>query len=180
MRDSDPAHHGTNVSGIVAAVAPGANLSVYNVFEETPDGLLADDTVILQALNDIVANASARNIRSVNMSLGTDELQTSECTESVYTSVFLTLRAMGVVPVVSSGNGAFQSGSFQSGVGAPACAPGAVRVGAVYPQNGETRSWGNPPCTDTDPQTDDVACFSQSSPILSLLAPGASRPLGSP
>lgn len=172
--DVDSDMHGTNVSGIVATVAPEAELSVYNVFSVDPysDSLGAMDDDIFSALDDVAQHAADLNIRAVNMSLGTDEYYTSECSDSDYSSAFGSLRALGVLPVVAAGNSAYGEDGFTSGVAAPACATGAVRVGAVYAQDSDTGSWGSPGCTDTSPGPDTIACFSQTGPLLSLLAPG--------
>lgn len=174
--DVDPEHHGTNVTGVVAAVAPEATLAVYNVFSgDAGTGELgAWDTDVLAALDDVAAQAAAHNTRAVNLSLGSADARTSECADSVYAAVFSGLRAQGVLPVVSAGNAALDwTGRFRSGVSEPACAPGALRVGAVYPRASSTRSWGWwPTCTDRSPRPDTIPCFSQTGRLLGLLAPG--------
>jgi len=83
--------------------------------------------------------------------------------------------AAGIQPVVASGNTAFFNGSFDDGIADPACVPAAVSVGAVYDASFGGLTWGNPPfqCTDSSSAPDQVTCFSQTAPILSLLAPGA-------
>ena len=52
----------------------------------------------------------------------------------------------------------------------PACIDGVVSVGAVYHTNLTSASLLG--CTDTPAETDRVACFSSSSYLLDLLAPG--------
>ncbi|MCW2641263.1 MAG: hypothetical protein JWP76_3569 [Dactylosporangium sp.] len=175
LRDSDTdGHHGTNVSGIIAETAPGAHLAVYGVFGNNPvtGTYEAADGDILAALNAITRDGPAANIRAVNLSLGVGgTYHTSECTDSIYSTAFLNLRALGIVPVVSAGNSAEDANVFNSGVAEPACASGAVRVGAVYHSNSGDHSWRSG-CTDTNPTVDHIACFSQTGPLLSLLAPG--------
>jgi len=180
--DPDVDHHGTNVSGIVAEVAPAAKLDVYRVFKivncDTGE-VRANDSDIITALNSVAINAAAHNTRSVNLSLGNGGYHNSECGGSTYSAAFMSLRALGVIPVVAAGNAAFQSGTFHAGGGIadPACASGALSVGAVYSANlpgswpGDGLVWQGG-CSDTDPRVDTIACFSQTSQILGLLAPG--------
>src|SRR3990172_7738557 len=119
--------HGTNVSGIVAGVAPGADLLVYDVF----DGNAALDSDIVQAINSAISNQATFNVRAMNLSLGTpNDFQTSLCCEpsNPYVSAFANARAVGITPVVASGNDASAIGNYKDGIGAPACTPGAVSV----------------------------------------------------
>jgi hypothetical protein len=166
------------VAAIALGVAPGSKVLSLDVF----DGEFAWDTDIIQALNWVVQNRSTYNIASANLSLGDGEFWTSQCSGSSYDSAFANLRAAGVLPVVAAGNDAYANADpfgnhfFTNGISAPACAPGAVRVGAVYdgPISGSLSYGGNPPeCTDSGIGANKITCFSQSAPILSLLAPGA-------
>ncbi|MEP7054491.1 MAG: fibronectin type III domain-containing protein [Actinomycetota bacterium] len=171
LRDVDPGHHGTNVSGIVATVAPATTLSVYNVFVDDPTfGVVAFDSDILAALDDVAAQAPATNTRSVNLSLGDGSYNTTACAGTPYDSAFATLRGVGVVPVVAAGNAAYDQGPFSNGISGPACAPGALSVGAVYSQPSGAMTY--PACQDLSPVADKVTCFSQTGPLLSILAPG--------
>ena len=173
LRDTDPGGHGTNVSGTVAKTAPGASLDVYGVFDATGTG--AQDADILAALNAITRDGPARGVRAVNLSLGDGAHNTVECTTSAYSGAFMNLRALGILPVVAAGNSAISSGVPQPGVSSPACASGAIRVGAVYPaNNARARTWGGSAnvCSDSNPPADGIACFSQYGPLVSLLAPG--------
>lgn len=90
----------------------------------------------------------------------------AECGSSWATSAFQNARSAGVLPVVASGND-----GFLNGISEPACAPGAVRVGAVYDSNVGSHSVPN--CTDATTAADKVTCFSNSASFLTLLAPGA-------
>ena len=172
-------HHGTNVSGVVAQTAPGADLEVFRVFKIVDcahNTVSAQDGDILTAVNAVALDAPARNIRAVNLSLAIDSADrfTSDCESSPYSAAFLNLRALGVVPTVAAGNGAVDAaGTFQPGVSAPACATGALSVGAVYadPDQLGSHSWASG-CTDAHPAVDAISCFSQSGPTLGLLAPG--------
>ena len=162
--------HGTNVSGIVAGVAPGADLLVYDVF----DGNAALDSDIVQAINSAISNQATFNVRAMNLSLGTPkDFQTSLCDEpsNPYVSAFANARAVRITPVVASGNDASAIGNYKDGIGAPACTPGAVSVGAVYDGNNGGINWGD--CIDSTTAADEITCFSQSASILTVLAPGA-------
>lgn len=158
--------HGTNVSGIVAGVAAKTKIAGIDVF--TGGG--AYDADIIAGLNWALNNATALNIKAVNMSLGSSIRNTSTCTNS-YTTVFANLRNAGIAPVVASGND-----NYTNGVATPACTAGAIAVGAVYDTNVGGLTWGKRPnqCTDSTTYADKVTCFSNShSTLLTLLAPGA-------
>lgn len=167
--DADPSKHGTNVAGIVVGVAPGTVIAALDVF----NGSSAYTSDILSAINWVIQNASARHIVAMNLSLGMyGNGYASECTNSWAAASFRSARNAGVLPIVAAGNDA-----FSNGVEDPACAPGAVRVGAVYDSNVGSASWlkhdGTPLCTDSSTGADKIACFSNSAPILTLLAPGS-------
>ncbi|MBI2760679.1 MAG: S8 family serine peptidase [Chloroflexi bacterium] len=161
--------HGTNVSGIVAAVAPQAKLLVFDVF---PPNRRSTDQAILLALDFIIKNAKKYNIVAVNMSIGLNEVYfTQACTNSTYTSVFRDLRAAGVLPILAASNEGMVNNRFRNGVGHPACVPGAISVGAVYDSNIGGKKYGTD-CSDETTKADQVVCWSQSGPTLGLLAPG--------
>jgi hypothetical protein len=153
-RDNDG--HGTNVAAIVAAAAPGANLAVLDVFT-TGQGALASD--VIAGINWAIANKAALNIQAINISIGWTTKYTSACTTSWATTPFANARAAGILPVVSAGNKGWTDGLTE-----PACAPGAVSVGAVYDANVSARTWDAPmaACTDTTTAANKVTCFSNS------------------
>lgn len=162
----DASGHGTNVSGIVVGVAPGARVLGLDVF----NGQFGYDSDIIAAINWTIANRATYNIVAVNMSLGDGGHSTSTCSGSSYDAAFANLRAAGILPVVAAGNSAWVSGTLTNGISGPACAPGAVSVGAVYDAN--IGSIGYSTCSDTTTAADKITCFSQTGPNLSLLAPG--------
>jgi subtilisin family serine protease len=154
--------HGTQVAAVVAGVAPGASLVGLDVF----NGSVAYSSDIIQAINWVIGNKKRYNIVAFNLSVADASLNTAECPASWAATPFANARAAGVLPVVAAGNG-----GASRGVASPACAPGAVRVGAVYDASLGSRSYGM--CTDSATQADQVACFSNGGNLLSLLAPGA-------
>nr|BFE64013.1 hypothetical protein GCM10020063_085390 [Dactylosporangium thailandense] len=172
--DADPQRHGTNVAGLVTTVAPASKVAVYRVFTNDNGDLSAPDQAILNALNAVAASAASANIRAVNLSLGDSTYWTTTCTGSVFGPAFRNLRALGVVPVVAAGNDAM-TGGFHEGVSSPACADGALTVGAVWDHHlsddGPYTEWTD--CgTQSASAADAVACFSQTGDRLDVLAPG--------
>jgi subtilisin family serine protease len=164
LRD-DGSVHGTNVAGIVAGVAPQARLAVLDVFR----GSLAYTIDIISGINWAINNKSQYNIVAMNLSLGTRGIKyTGECPSSYATTPFSQARAVGIIPVVAAGND-----GFADGVGEPACAPGAVRVGAVYDASLGPMTWTQARCTDAITSVDRVTCFSNSSNLITVLAPGS-------
>ena len=158
--------HGTHVAGTAAGlsnidsgVAPGANIVAVQIFSEGTGACPPDmdecittwvsDTI--RALEWVHSVAAEYNIAAVNMSLGgisfTDQ---ATCDEDQFARKYAIdqLLAAGVVTVAASGNE-----STKDSMIAPACISSVVSVGA----------------TDN---ADAVADFSNSTPFLSLLAPG--------
>jgi uncharacterized repeat protein (TIGR01451 family) len=160
----DSVGHGTNVSGIVVGVAPGASIAMWNVFGATGS---TNDSRVLQAINWGIANQSTYNIRAINMSVGDGNRYTSPCTAgNPYVSAIANAQANGMLSVASAGNN-----GFTDGIGKPACTPGAISVGAVYSTSFGGIQWST--CTDSTTAADQITCFSNSASFLSMLAPGA-------
>ena len=158
----DDSSHGTNVAGAVMGVAPETRIAALDVF----DGQGASVSDVLQAINWSISNQQTYNIVAMNLSLGAPQHFASECSDTPYTQAFAAARAAGILPVVASGNEA-----SKTGIAVPACAPGAVSVGAVYDENVGSMAWSN--CADMSTAADQTTCFSNSGPNLTLLAPGA-------
>lgn len=159
--------HGTNVSAIILGVAPETHLIVFDIFYSTANGQKTDDVIAIQALDWVLGNYSQYNIVAVNMSFGAGLFE-APCGNSAYAAVFRDLRTLRILPVTSSGNTA-SPGKMAD----PACAPGAFSVGAVYDANVGSRTYPTAHCTDAATSADMIACFSNGSRSLSLLAPGA-------
>jgi subtilisin family serine protease len=171
----DPVGHGTHVAGITVGIAPGTRIFALDVF----DGDTYEDRWVLQALDDVEYwRGQGYNIRAVNMSIGTTTFFGDNCTTvfgvtNPYTATFGDLRAVGVLPVVASGNDAdAYTGTFTAGIAYPACTPGAVNVGAVYDANVGAKDY-SPGCIDHSTWADKPVCWSQAAAGLSILAPGA-------
>jgi uncharacterized repeat protein (TIGR01451 family) len=162
--------HGTNVAAIALGVAPGAQLAMFNVFQQS----LASFSDILTAMDSVLADrtgANAFNYAVVNLSLGNGTTNATQCGGSALASAVTSLAAAGVTTVAAAGNN-----GDKTGLGNPACAPGVVSVGAVYNTGWGGLTWQTKPmttCTDSSTAADQVTCFSQSANYLSLLAPGA-------
>ena len=152
--------HGTNVSAIVAAIAPGADLIALDAFRGG-SGYSSD---ILAALDWVVANQATYSIAAVNMSLGGGSF-TSTCND-VYSSAIATVRSTGVSVVIATGNNA-----YTNAVASPACNADAISVGAVYDAPISGISFSS--CADPSADTDQVTCFSNSASFVDVLAPGA-------
>ena len=151
-----PVHsHGTHVAGIalghgddMSGVAPEAGLIAINVFN--PDGG-ARNSNILGALDWLIRVAWTQqrvSIASINMSLGAPVHRASPCRDQLYDLAVNYLARRNVVIVAAAGNE-----SQTRGISHPACVNGIVSVGAI----------------DKDSR---VAQFSNSAPILDMLAPG--------
>jgi subtilisin family serine protease len=169
--------HGTHVAGIVAGsngpgtspsgVAPDVDVVAIQVFTRIDDGtfcgatfscIVALDSDILAALDWVHTNRVTHSIAAANLSLGGGSFSGTCDTIAGgnYRAKFDLLRAGGVAPVVASGND-----SDPNRMSAPGCVSSAVAVGAVQAD------------------TLNVAGFSNSSPALDLLAPGARTASGS-
>jgi uncharacterized repeat protein (TIGR01451 family) len=155
--------HGSMVAGIASSTAPAAKIIALDVF----DGGSASSVDVVEAIDWVIANRIAHNITAINMSLGGSTKYTSTCTAgNPYRLAIQAARTAGIISFVASGND-----GYSDGISMPACTTGAVAVGAVYDANVGSLTWSS--CTDSTTAADKVACFSNSSSLLKLLAPGA-------
>ena len=162
--------HGTHVAGIAAGVgqsfsgvAKDANLIAIQVFSPSGKKIGAYDSDIIAALLYVYGLRNSYRIAAVNMSLGSEAVSTDTCDGYIpaETAAIEALRAVGIATVISSGN------SYSpDGISSPACISSAISVGAVSDSN-----WGL--CGGVATDVDKVACYSNSYPSLSLLAPGS-------
>lgn len=140
--------HGTNVSGIIAGIAPGTQLAVFDVF----NGGSAPSSAVIQGINWAIANQFTYNISAISMSLGDLSQNASQCGSrfsNPYVTPIASAYAAGILTVIASGNSA-----FSGGIANPACTPKAVSVGAVYDSNVGGLNWGI--CTDNSVGVDKI------------------------
>ncbi len=170
---ADDHGHGTNVAGIVASagaisapgVAPGAEIVAIKVMNKQNRFVTSD---VLAGLDRLIGR---RDLRAVNLSLGTDTRYRGACDDAgavpqAFAAAIGALRAQGTLAVVASMNGA-PPGEMP----APACVRDALTVGAVYDaQSAAYQVYA--PCVDPTAVADRIACFSNSGTMLDLLAPG--------
>lgn len=166
--------HGTHIAGIIAGrgrtapkgLAPNAYIIAIRIADQ--DGSLSTGSM-LDALDWLAV--SHPDVQVVNMSLGTTATYAGSCdsasaTTSSLAAAGLVLRKHGTVIVAAAGN----AGSTDRMM-APACVTGFLSVGAVYSRSERVATSNG--CTDVKTKEDRVACFSNSSSALDLLAPGA-------
>ncbi len=161
----DSAGHGTHVAEVVVAMAADARIVAVDVF----NGSSAASSDIIAGIDWVVSHRVAYNIVAMNMSFGDGVNHTSACTSALadpFVTPLRTARNAGIVLVASSGNE-----GYTTGIASPACISEALSVGAVYDANVGGLAWSN--CTDSSTAADRVTCFSDSGPMLDLLAPGA-------
>jgi hypothetical protein len=155
-------YHGTNVAGIVAGVAPNADLIGLDVFRNTGQ---AYSNEIVAAMDWVIDNVETHNIVAMNLSLGAGSYS-SECGGTAYETAFAEALAAGIVSAVATGNN-----GYTNSIASPACSPSALKVGAVYSRSFGGISWSG--CSDSTTAADKVTCFSNSTSFVDLLAPGA-------
>ena len=172
--------HGTSVSGILTSngsvasmgVAPASGIVALKVLDESGGGSFSD---VASALDWIMTNYEALNIRVVNMSLGDgDEYSssaTNPCSGSNTANAIADLTAAGVAVFAASGNDA-----YTDGISFPACVADAISVGGVYDASLGNVSWcgetcSTTLCTDSSTAADDFVCHTNSDELLDLLAP---------
>ena len=165
--------HGTHVAGVIAGrgkTAPeglAPNTRIVAVKIAAADGSTSTQAMIA-ALRWLAK--SHPEVQVINMSLGTTATYSGVCdSASPITSALRqagdAARSQGAVIVAAAGN----EGQTDR-MSAPACVTGFLSVGAVHAEKGSISANG---CTDLKTAADRVACFSNSSSSLDILAPGA-------
>ncbi|MCH2185028.1 S8 family serine peptidase [Myxococcota bacterium] len=172
--------HGTSVSGIITSngsvassgVAPDAGIVAIKVLDAVGGGRFSD---VAAALDWLLTNHVALNVRVVNLSLGDGDEYSSDavnpCSGSNTANAIKDLTAVGVAVFAASGNDA-----HTNGISFPACVADAISVGGVYDASLGNVSWcgdtcSTTLCTDTSTAADDFVCHTNSDELLDLLAP---------
>ncbi len=159
----DPNRHGTNVAAIAAGtwgIAPDARIVSGDVMDTA--GKIST-SYVLNAIGWAIANRDTYNIVAINMSFGGGPYHSGNCTRSAYGAAVSDARRSGIVVVASAGN------DFNpEGMAEPACVPFVVSVGAVF-DGGKV----DPAVCEGSHPVDEVTCFSNSSQVTRMLAPGA-------
>ncbi|MDP1662082.1 MAG: S8 family serine peptidase [Phycisphaerales bacterium] len=172
---TDTMGHGSNVASAVASsngtyggVAPNADIIALRVFNNAGQGSFQ---WLERGLQWVVANAVQYNIASVNMSLGDGRYWTSNVRLYNIGDELATLASMGVIVTAAAGNGFYDGGS-RTGLSYPAADPNVIAVGAVYGQDGGGFGYSGGAIATTSP-AGTLTPFTQRSPLLTILAPGA-------
>jgi subtilisin family serine protease len=164
--------HGTHVAGIVAGrganfngAAKDANIIAMQVFSRFDNAsdcgsnpapcALSYTSDQLKALERVLVLSRTMSIAAVNMSLGGGQYAAScDDAQPARKALIDNLRSVGVATVISSGNA-----GYTNALSAPACVSSAISVGST-----DDGSYGT--------GVDTVSNFSNSSPNLTILAPG--------
>ena len=190
--------HGTSASGIIvgqrAESAAGRGDSLTGVAPDARlifmSGLYPSD--FLAAFEKVYELRNQYKIAAVSFSIGYGDrnrkpilLDPRECSVSYASlgAIISNLREAGTATVISAGNNGDISGNTgnTARLMAPSCLPMAVSVGAVFPSQltgnkaaGTEYKTAIYPCGGFNQPVvvDEVACFSNTSPNLTLLAPG--------
>jgi subtilisin family serine protease len=159
--------HGTAVASVVWAAAPGSRIWSVNV-EKDIGGLYLSLTIL--GMDWVAANAAAKGIKVVAIPLVNEPGSSGVCNSSPYAPAVAALRAAGVAVIASTGNNGYSNRVLE-----PACAPGAVAVGATYDETTSSLSiycqFGDYDNRET-PVKDRVGCWVNRGSRLDLLAPG--------
>jgi serine protease AprX len=130
--------HGTHVAGVIAGngydsggarsgIAPGARLMVLKVLDDSGNGRISD---VISALEYVIANKDALNIRIVNLSVATGVYE-SYNTDPLTLAAQRAVQAGMVVVAAAGNNGRDPSGQLRhGGITAPGNAPWVLTVGA--------------------------------------------------
>ncbi|HMI90933.1 MAG TPA: S8 family serine peptidase, partial [Polyangiales bacterium] len=167
---ADDHGHGTHVAGILASQgtqsprggAPGVQLVAVKVLSSSLGFCCMQD--LIEALDWVAAEHP--EVKVINLSLGTMARYPGDC-DVLYSALGTSLdalRANGVLVVAASGND-----RSSTELPSPACMASVLSTGAVWDGDVGPQSTY---CTETGTAADQIACYSNASPSLDLLAPG--------
>jgi subtilisin family serine protease len=162
------------VAGIVASrgqttpqgIATAAELVAVRVLGPNGTGFTSD---VLAGMDWVVANQAQLGVKVMNLSLGgggyAGVCDQADANTMLYAAAVQAARQAGITVFAAAGN----SGQADM-LMAPACVSGVIAVGNVYDAPLVSLAW--PTCTDQNIVAGQVACSSNSSAELDLLAPG--------
>jgi hypothetical protein len=178
--DEGFAFHGTAMAGIIAEMAPGADLIILKVLDS--EGNQDDPTKIEAALNWINQNRMIYNIVAVNMSWGEGNFTSPETSQAIHNEL-AALANNKVALIACSGNDfVLENHIFDAtptpGVWYPAADPGVISVGATWDgdwADGDEYPFPENEAVDITQDVDRIAAFGQRhEDLLDVFAPGAS------
>lgn len=166
--------HGTHVAGVIVGqgqtspkgIAPEAGLVALRVLSQSGSGFSSD---VLAGIDWVVTHQAELKVRVMNLSLGggsySGVCDQADANTQLYAAAVQAAQQAGITIFAAAGN----TGESEA-LMAPACISGVIAVGNVYDTPLPGLAW--PTCTDATIVADQVACSSNSSPELDLLAPG--------
>jgi subtilisin family serine protease len=167
----DDEGHGTEIADVIAGkdptgVAPDASLVVVKVADDNGRTTAGQ---IIAGLDWVRTNHPEAKV--VNVSIAGDIPLSGDCTNLTsslqqYAASVDALVAQGTAVIAASGNN-----GRTNGIPAPACIPATIAVGAVYSRPFGAFTAPNV-CADKVTAADELACFSNTSSQLDLLAVG--------
>ncbi|MEA3255349.1 MAG: S8 family serine peptidase, partial [Candidatus Altiarchaeota archaeon] len=166
--------HGTHVSGIITSsntiykgVAPDADIVAIKVLDDAGNGRVSDE---IAAIDWVTSNNDTYGIKIINLSLGSGAFSgTCDSINTAEAAVAEAAKSAGITLFSASGNEA-----YNSQMSSPACISSVISVGMVYDANVGDIIWGDPEvCSDYMTWADKIACVSNVSSVMDLLAPGA-------
>lgn len=175
-RAEDGNGHGTHIAGVITSshhtyrgVAPDAGIVAVKVLDNSANGYFSD---IIAGIDWVVDNKDMYGIDIINLSLGGDKRYSGACddaqNEALMAAAIDVASEAGITIFAASGNEGLSSEMLS-----PACLSSTVSVGSVYDAHLGSITWGTSFCSDTPTNPDKVACSSNVSRALDLLAPGA-------
>ncbi|MBM4341865.1 MAG: S8 family serine peptidase [Deltaproteobacteria bacterium] len=166
--------HGTHVASTLvgagklapAGIAPEARLVAVRVFGKDGTGPTSD---LLAGLDWLIGQVALHKVRVLNLSLGSSDVFAGPCDawDPTTAKALKILSSKGVLTFAAAGNDA-ASGKLAT----PGCLTAAVPVGATYAASYGAQTYGKL-CTDSATSSAKLACFSNRSAQLKLVAPGA-------
>ncbi len=167
--------HGTRVAGIITGegaasprgIAPDAGIVAVRVMDQNGRGWTSD---VVAGIMWVVDHHLSLNVRAINLSLGGGQYagicDEADANTQLLAGAIQAARQAGIAVFVAAGNQARANEMMM-----PACISGATAIGSTYDADIGGYQWEY--CADNQTARDQIGCFSNSSPALDLLAPGA-------